>query len=54
MTIGDNDSESAQRGERDSDSFVRSLARGLSVIRAFGPKHGSMTLSGICSPATAD
>jgi IclR family pca regulon transcriptional regulator len=32
-------------GERDSDSFVASLARGLAVIAAFGPKRAELTLS---------
>jgi IclR family pca regulon transcriptional regulator len=37
--------------ERDSDSFVQSFARGLSVIRAFGGKHGAMTLSEVAERA---
>jgi IclR family pca regulon transcriptional regulator len=43
--IGETINGTAESTERESDSFVQSLARGLSVIRAFGPKHGSMTLS---------
>jgi IclR family transcriptional regulator, pca regulon regulatory protein len=30
---------------RPNDSYVQSFARGLSVIRAFGPRHREMTLS---------
>jgi IclR family pca regulon transcriptional regulator len=41
----------ADSDERESDSFVQSLARGLSVIRAFGPSHGSMTLSEVAARA---
>jgi IclR family pca regulon transcriptional regulator len=37
--------------ERDSESFVQSFARGLSVIRAFGGNHRSMTLSEVAERA---
>jgi IclR family pca regulon transcriptional regulator len=37
--------------ERDSDSFVRSFARGLSVIRAFGGNRSAMTLSEVAERA---
>jgi IclR family pca regulon transcriptional regulator len=37
--------------ERDSDTYVQSLARGLSVIRAFGPGHTTMTLSEVADEA---
>jgi IclR family pca regulon transcriptional regulator len=40
-----------ENGERDSENFVQSLARGLSVIRAFGPNRGSMTLSEVAAQA---
>jgi IclR family pca regulon transcriptional regulator len=43
--------EDGDTGERDSESFVRSLARGLSVIRSFGPGHGTMTLSEVATRA---
>lgn len=45
MTTGASSGGPAQSGDRESDRFVQSLARGLAVIRAFGPKHGTMTLS---------
>lgn len=34
-----------------SDSYVQSFARGLAVIRAFGPDHPSMTLSEVANRA---
>jgi IclR family pca regulon transcriptional regulator len=37
--------------ERESDTYVQSLARGLSVICAFGPGHGAMTLSEVAEAA---
>jgi IclR family pca regulon transcriptional regulator len=37
--------------ERDSDSFVQSFARGLSVIRAFAGSHKPMTLSEVAERA---
>jgi IclR family pca regulon transcriptional regulator len=45
------DYAAAEKGERDSENFIQSLARGLSVIRAFGPKRGSMTLSEVAACA---
>jgi IclR family pca regulon transcriptional regulator len=55
MTVGERGGErgssSPESRERESDCFVQSLARGLSVIRAFGPKHGSMTLSEVAAQA---
>ncbi len=42
---------SVEGGERESDTFIASLARGLSVIRAFGPQRGSMTLSEVAALA---
>jgi IclR family pca regulon transcriptional regulator len=47
----ESDADADADGERESDSFIQSLARGLSVIRAFGPKHGSMTLSEVAAEA---
>jgi IclR family pca regulon transcriptional regulator len=49
--LGEDLTENADNGDRDSERFVRSLARGLSVIRAFGPGHGSMTLSEVAARA---
>ena len=37
--------------DRESDSYVQSLARGLSVICAFGPGHAAMTLSDVAERA---
>ncbi len=37
--------------ERESDSYVQSLARGLSVICAFGPGRAAMTLSEVAEAA---
>lgn len=37
--------------DRDSDTYVQSLARGLSVICAFGPGRASMTLSEVADAA---
>src|ERR1700694_5310026 len=51
MTTGDSGSEPVEGGDRDSDSFVQALARGFRGIRAFGPKHGSMTLSEVAAQA---
>lgn len=43
--------EDEPNGERESASFVRSFARGLDVILAFGREHGAMTLTEIAGEA---
>lgn len=43
--------EANESTERESDTFIASLARGLSVIRAFGPQRRSMTLSEVAVQA---
>jgi IclR family pca regulon transcriptional regulator len=45
-TSGDNPA-----AERESDSYIQSLARGLSVIAAFGPKRVELTLSEVAEIA---
>ena len=35
--------------QQPSDSYVQSFARGLSVIRAFGPNRSQMTLSEVAA-----
>jgi IclR family pca regulon transcriptional regulator len=49
--LGEERVDNLDRGDRESDGFVQSLARGLSVIRSFGPNHGSMTLSEVAARA---
>ncbi len=41
--------ETAGRTRTPGDSYVQSFARGLSVIRAFGPQRPSMTLSEVAA-----
>ena len=38
-----------QETQQPSDSYVQSFARGLSVIRAFGPERSQMTLSEVAA-----
>ena len=38
-----------QATQQPSDSYVQSFARGLSVIRAFGPDRSQMTLSEVAA-----
>ena len=38
-----------QDPQQPSDSYVQSFARGLSVIRAFGPERSQMTLSEVAA-----
>ena len=38
-----------QATQQPSDSYVQSFARGLSVIRAFGPERSQMTLSEVAA-----
>ncbi len=51
MTPRSPDLSDIRTPERNSDSYVQSLARGLSVIRAFGPKRSAMTLSEVAEIA---
>ena len=45
-SVNDIERSDARTGKR-SDSFVESFAKGLAVIRAFGPQSRRMTLSGV-------